>query len=201
MSPRITSPVGMARVAAHRHALGMTLLTPAPLPDSPIRARRRTTRPTGGRPSTVPARLALHEPWDRLAAQVLFRASPSGAFPFGPLERGVNFFVAALESFGATTSFSCEGHPDFFYVSARMPHALARRIAGAGFLDVRIDATGGDDSWRLAFNLSPESDEAHRRRLRWTAAAWVNTFGLDVDALVAAVRADPSAPLNPAAFR
>src|SRR4051812_18125423 len=54
-------------------------------------------------------------PWDSVQGAVLIRHDTETGEDT-PLEAGVNFFVLMLEQLGATTRFSCEGHPDGFYV-------------------------------------------------------------------------------------
>jgi hypothetical protein len=121
----------------------------------------------------------LH-PWDRARARRLYRI-PGYSIPRAgwrnpeKLDAGVNYFVLALEQAGATTLFSCEGHPTGFYVAFEASYDLARRIASAGFMDITIRG----DGWRAAFPTeSLWQNERHKRRtLRWAAGAWERTLG------------------------
>lgn len=58
------------------------------------------------------------------------------------LDPGVNFFVLMLNHLGASTRFSCEGHPSGFYVVFAAPYELALRIARQGYLTVGSGAAG-----------------------------------------------------------
>ena len=58
------------------------------------------------------------------------------------IEPGVAYFVDALEQLGAHPEFSCEGHPQGFYVCFRAPYKLARKVAAAGFLSVELARDG-----------------------------------------------------------
>jgi hypothetical protein len=112
--------------------------------------------------------------WDRYRRPILFRSSD---MPFGPpsepLDPGVNFFVLTLEAMGLRTRFSCEGHPDGFYVSFASSYRKALKIKQAGFFSVEIE---GDGNWSI--RLSTERDEKqHVDCLRWAAEAWAKRFG------------------------
>lgn len=42
----------------------------------------------------------------------VIRQSPCGLYPLAILDKGVNYFVLALEKLGCSTHYSCEGHFD-----------------------------------------------------------------------------------------
>lgn len=123
---------------------------------------------------------AAVNPWDICAKQNLTRTN--GAFGQDePLDTGVNFFVLALEALGATTKFSCEGHPAGFYVAFEANYELALEISTAGFFSVEIE---GKNYWSIRKTKTEtgvkkgdytENDKV--RSLRWAAEAWVKTFG------------------------
>jgi hypothetical protein len=124
-----------------------------------------------------------NHPWDKAAATVLTRPSPRQ--PSGEtLDPGVNFFVLALEALGATTSYSCEGHPSGFYITFHAPYELALKLRQVGFFGVEIE---GDGYWSLrkyGSERQPEYGEAEKiQTLRWAAEAWLKAFGDQLAAL------------------
>jgi hypothetical protein len=119
----------------------------------------------------------LH-PWLRAAKQELTRVSPlTGGLQ--PVDPGVNFFILALEALGATTRFSCEGHPTGFYVAFDAPYELAVQIEAAGFFRVEI---AGLNYWtirRAEVNIEsgkPYGEADKKRCLKWAVEAWLKRF-------------------------
>lgn len=100
--------------------------------------------------------------WDQYkAASLPFECDP-----------GARFFVSALRRAGCATEFSCEGHPDGFYVTFRGPETIARRIAKAGYLTVEVE--DGANQWSVRSRDRPHFTDVERvRRLRWAADAWM----------------------------
>ena len=99
-----------------------------------------------------------------------------------PLEAGVNFFVLMLEQLGAKTRFSCEGHPEAFYVVFESSPEVARSIAHAGFFTVEIWEGTSDYAMRISEHLFEKyvgrwNDAARKEHLRLAAARWVERFG------------------------
>jgi hypothetical protein len=122
----------------------------------------------------------LH-PWDAAQSTVLIRHDAE-TVQDTQLEPGVNFFVLMLEQLGATTRFSCEGHPDGFYVVFESSPELARSIAHAGFFTVEIWEGEADYAMRISEHLferyvGPWNDPARKEHLRLAAARWVERFG------------------------
>ena len=111
--------------------------------------------------------------WDRACRLIVERASPCGLYNKSPLERGVNYFVLMLEQLGATTHYSCEGHPNNFYVMFEAPLRVAEKIAECGYFMVELE---GKKIWSIRTrNLA--SDDERVRLLRWAADAWENALG------------------------
>lgn len=116
-------------------------------------------------------------PWDAAARAPLKRAVPFGKRHEFLLEPGVRFFILALEALGARTFFSCEGHPDGFYVVFVASYKLAREIHAAGFGTVSIARIArtrwrdGNRLWRLDIRQGL-TDRRRRRILRWMSLAW-----------------------------
>ena len=107
-------------------------------------------------------------------------------WPPAELERGVNFFVLALESAGAKPLWSCEGHPRGFMVGFNAPVALAERIVAAGYFRVSLRTrqfTKKTHSWVMDISTTesgfakqikkPWTEREKAKLLRRAAAAWV----------------------------
>lgn len=74
--------------------------------------------------------------WDRACKLKLSRKeSPTRKFSkyvrstYSIMDPGVNFFILMLEQMGQKTCFSCEGHPDGFYIVFISSDKLARKIS------------------------------------------------------------------------
>jgi len=113
--------------------------------------------------------------WDRAARLKLSRGSSE------KLDPGANYFVAMLEQMGLKTFFSCEGHPNGFYVTFAAPYPKALKIKSAGFFSVEI---AGKGHWSIRIDRR-ESERGHVDCLRWAAEAWEKRLGpLDFDKIV-----------------
>jgi hypothetical protein len=111
-------------------------------------------------------------PWDRACKLVLLRSDPIGIYA-GELERGVNYFVLMLEQLGANTHYSCEGHPDGFYILFEAPFKLALKLRACGFFKVELE---GKNLWSL--RTQPLQDETERTQfLRTAASQWETKLG------------------------
>lgn len=121
--------------------------------------------------------------WDVAGKLKLTRRSYLSSGP-EVLDRGVNFFVLALEELGATTRFSCDGHGSHnrFYVLFEAPYTLALSIRSAGYFDVLVE---GPHLWSIRFSSRIDGPWKLSKTLRYAADAWVHTLGLDPVALVA----------------
>lgn len=89
------------------------------------------------------------------------------------LDPGVNYFVAKLDELGVITCFSCEGHPNGFYVFFGGAYEQALRIRGAGYFSVEVE---GENHWSIRIHKE-ESEPERVDHLRWAAAAWEKAFG------------------------
>lgn len=100
------------------------------------------------------------------------------------LERGVNFFILALEQLGAKTNASCEGHPHGFYVWFSCDDRLARRIHDAGYFAVEMSRVGWCMRISNAERMMPlETGEPWNESykadlLRQASEAWAKTLNL-----------------------
>lgn len=110
--------------------------------------------------------------WRQAAALKLYRES----YMFNQMEAldpGVNFFVLMLEKLGAKTAFSCEGHPNNFYVTFFAPMSVAHSILRCGFFSVELE---GSNYWSIRINRSINEQE-RIKVLTWAAEAWKKEFG------------------------
>jgi hypothetical protein len=112
--------------------------------------------------------------WDRAAKLELWRSSPY-PWPTPPekLELGVNYFIAMLEQLGAKTTFSCEGHPNGFYVSFAAPYMTALKVEECGYFAVEIE---GKNRWSIRINRE-ETKNGLIDCLRWASTAWEKRLG------------------------
>ena len=120
-------------------------------------------------------------PWDAAQRPVLLRHDGETGTEV-PLEPGVNFFVLMLEQLGATTRFSCEGHPDGFYVMFDCSPELVRSITRAGFFTVEVGDGEADYTMRVSEHLFERyvgtwDEKARKELLRLAAVRWVERFG------------------------
>lgn len=71
-----------------------------------------------------------YNPWKRAKKLSLIRNSPCGLYDRKVLDKGVNYFILALESLDCVTEYSCEGHfkrknyTPQFYISFIVPNSI-----------------------------------------------------------------------------
>ena len=114
--------------------------------------------------------------WDKAKKLKLCRMSDLGRIE--KLDRGVNYFVLMLEQLGLVTHFSCQGHPDGFYITFSGSYEMAQRVHDCGFFTVEIER---ENYWSLRIS-SGSSDEIRSQKLytshrRWAAEAWEKRLG------------------------
>jgi hypothetical protein len=130
-------------------------------------------------------------PWDLAQQHTLIRCSPcKGDAPY-VLELGVNYFVLKLESLGAKTHWSCEGHPSGFYMVFSAPFALATKIAYASSngADISIKRSikkwvkGSNEvtyykhpDWRMGLYPHGDNYESRDFVLRNLSVSWENNL-------------------------
>lgn len=104
--------------------------------------------------------------------------------PFGSREKldpGINFFVLMLEKLGAVTFFSCEGHPDGFYVLFAAPIELVQRLVLMGWFSYELEGGVAEVNgqlwprWSVRRNFDDEKNK--QLCLKWAAEAWAAKFG------------------------
>lgn len=110
--------------------------------------------------------------WRQAMTFDLHRMSPISIEP-EILDRGVNFFVLMLEKLGAVPCWSCEGHPNGFYVAFIATEAQALRILRCGFFSVELE---GSKRWSLRINREI-SENDRQSILTYAAISWEKEFG------------------------
>lgn len=105
--------------------------------------------------------------WDEFLSPTLIRDGEK-------LDPGVNFFVRSLEMMGVRTHFSCEGHPNDFYITFSASYRKALKIKSAGFFSIEIERPS---YWSMRVHMK-ESEQEHVDGLRWAAEAWAKRFGI-----------------------
>lgn len=133
------------------------------------------------------ARARKHRPqaWDTARTRRLMRLDGHGWRHV--LEPGVNFFVEWLEAEGATTYYSCEGHPNGFYLVFSADVRLARSIAIDDLLSVVpirsrvIDIAPGDEVgadgiglWKASLAVPARNYDDLDLMLDTVALRWTN---------------------------
>jgi hypothetical protein len=106
--------------------------------------------------------------WDEAASIEIFRGGEL-------MEPGVNYFILMLEQMGLRTYFSCEGHPNGFYIAFSASYAQALAISDAGYFTVEVERK---NYWIL--RNTTDYTGAEREKLdamRWGADAWEERFG------------------------
>jgi hypothetical protein len=110
---------------------------------------------------------------------------PEPIYKMAQLEGGIKFFILALEELGATTKYSCEGHPTNAYVSFNAPSRLAKEIelTGTFFCKVFQDNPTEDKCDCAMYAIPPGqrhesyTEEMRVKFLRESAAVWMREFG------------------------
>lgn len=104
--------------------------------------------------------------WDQAGKLKMFRGVEA-------IDPGAIYFIAILNQLGLDTQYSCEGHPNAFYVMFMAPYKVALKIKKAGYFSVEIE---GQDYWSI--RISRPQEEAERVDcLRWAADAWERLLG------------------------
>lgn len=112
--------------------------------------------------------------WDATCRWHVHRSPPG--HPFLATERidpGVNYFVLMLEQLGALPYFSCEGHPNGFYILFGAPMALAVKIKECGYFMVELEQ---ENIWSLRVRMSMTESE-RVQLLKWAAERWEEKLG------------------------
>jgi len=120
--------------------------------------------------------------WKQAKQLRLERSSPCGTYT-GIIDPGVNYFVLQLEKLGAVTHYSCEGHPNGFYVSFLSPITTALMVKYCGYFAVEIENCAGLINgeaayyWRISLPAANRTEKDKVRTLSLAAAAWTRNMG------------------------
>jgi hypothetical protein len=101
--------------------------------------------------------------WDRMRKRRVYGIDP-----------GCNFFIAAIRLLGGRTMYSCEGHPEGFYLLVEGPYKLALRLHLLGTYSVGLVER---NRWVLRREVEVPARYVNRA-FRWAAARWLNRTGL-----------------------
>ncbi len=104
--------------------------------------------------------------WDQAAELEVYRGGEK-------LDPGVNYFVLMFDQMEMPTHFSCEGHPDGFYITFNGSYEGAYAIKTAGYFSVEIE---GEQYWSIRQHVN-HSPRQKVDALRWAADAWERAFG------------------------
>jgi len=110
--------------------------------------------------------------WARAARTRCIRKTVFGDLDL--IEPGAIWFVEWLESKGAQTIFSCEGHPEDFHVVFHGSYDLAHALAAVEHLVVSIfrsEQHPETDQWKLELTYWPETREERDAALRQLASS------------------------------
>jgi hypothetical protein len=99
------------------------------------------------------------------------------------IDPGVNYFVLMLDQMGLATHFSCEGHPNGFYIAFSASYGEALAISDAGYFTVEIER---EDYWILRNSTNYTGSPREKiDAMRFAAEAWEKRFGpLDFEKIV-----------------
>lgn len=106
--------------------------------------------------------------WDKAAAIKIYRGGEL-------LDPGVNYFVLMLDQLGLPTQYSCEGHPDGFYITFNASYEQALELKKIGYFSVEIE---DEDYWSLRQHF--RNKDAPREKvdgMRWATEAWEKLLG------------------------
>lgn len=117
--------------------------------------------------------------WDQAAALEVYRGGEK-------LDPGVNYFVLMLDQMEMPTHYSCEGHPDGFYVTFNTTYEGALALHKAGYFSVEVER---ENYWSLRSHISFRNSEREKiDAMRWAAEAWEKHFGpLDFDEITLSI--------------
>lgn len=113
----------------------------------------------------------INRAWIKACGYPITRKSPCGTYT-GEIDRGVNFFVLMLEQIGAVPEYSCEGHPDGFYVLFWAPYEIVEQLWTAGYFRIEFE---GDHRWSIRTDFSTELEKG--MVLSAAAESWEEKFG------------------------
>ena len=116
----------------------------------------------------------LFRVWDAACKLKIIRKPPHPTFYAEErIDPGVNYFVLMLEQLGAVPYFSCEGHPNGFYVLFTAPACLVERLHMCGFFTIEFE---GRNRWSIRTRRL-DDDTERKQLLRRAANSWEQHLG------------------------
>jgi hypothetical protein len=107
--------------------------------------------------------------WDKALDLEVYRGGEK-------LDPGVNYFVLMMDQMGLETTYSCEGHPDGFYVTFYGPYEAALSISRVGYFTVEVERQ--ENYWSIRWKLLGEPPVNNKvDAMRWAAQAWEEKLG------------------------
>lgn len=122
----------------------------------------------------------LIDSWKKAKKVTLIRSSPCGLYPSSKLDKGVNYFILALEKLDCVTYYSCEGHfnknkyvPELYIVfSAKKAIILCLKQMLFGIISLEKEPK---DRWSM--RISFESNKDKIEKLTYLCDQWANILG------------------------
>lgn len=114
--------------------------------------------------------------WAQAKKLKVIRSGPGIFYQKETLDPGINFFVLMLEKLGATTHYSCEGHPNGFYILFSASKRVAHNVLNCGYFNVELELGG---NWSLRIHHIKFDFSGRQRSIFFSsvAQAWTNAFG------------------------
>lgn len=122
----------------------------------------------------------LIDSWEKAKKITLIKSSPCGTYTQEKLDKGVNYFILALEKLGCNTYYSCEGHfsknkyvPDFYIVfDAPKSIILCLKQMLLGIFTLEKES---EDEWSLRISFDSAKDK--KEKLIYLADQWNKILG------------------------
>lgn len=122
----------------------------------------------------------LIDSWKKAKQLTLIRSSPCGLYPSSKLDKGVNYFILALEKLECVTHYSCEGHfnknkyvPELYIVfSAKKAIILCLKQM---LFNIACLEKESRDRWSI--RVSFESNKDKIEKLTYLSDQWSKILG------------------------
>ena len=129
-------------------------------------------------------------PWDRSRIPHVVRPALMGVPNY--IEPGAAFFVGAVEAFGGKTVFSCEGHPQNFYIDIVDNPEIRARLAGLdGVIFGVVDILLSGSVLRMSLAQEPKTWDERDDALRGLAERFMACLDVDADTVLARLSSPP----------
>lgn len=118
--------------------------------------------------------------WDDAKELKIMRGSPCGLYPISCLDKGVNYFVLALEKLGCKTLYSCEGHfSKKHYVPQLYITFSAKRYAILCLKNMLFDiiTLEHDKNKEYTLRIDFENNKDKNQKLKFLTDQWNKILG------------------------